>query len=112
MFRSLAHGCVLALAFCTAASAAPNRTPTGEGGGQSCRCTCMTLGKTIGGFKTQAGYTGTRADCQSLNGAACRLDKPDKEGNNYGSASSCDIILVRPKPKGGVIGPRPGLLKQ
>lgn len=80
------------------ALAAPNQTPNTEGNSMTCRCACMTIGGGYGGDK-RISWTGTRGDCQALSGTACRLDKPDSQGNSYGSSTGCDIILIRTQPK-------------
>lgn len=81
-----------------AALAETNRTPKPSGSGMTCRCTCMSLGGAFGGEKN-LNWTGSRSDCQSLSGTACKLDKPDSAGNNYGSSTGCDVILAKPAPK-------------
>lgn len=86
------------LALTLAATAAPNTTPKSDGG-MSCRCTCTTLGGAYGGDKN-INWTGSRGDCQALSGTACKLDKPDSQGNNYGSSTGCDVILTFTPPKG------------
>lgn len=94
---AIAGGTLLALTM--AAIAAPNTTPKSDGSGMSCRCTCTTLAGAYGGDKN-INWTGSRGDCQALSGTACKLNKPDKDGNNYGSSTGCDVILTFQPPKG------------
>ena len=98
MTRLIATAGSTLLAVTLTVNAAPNTTPKSEGG-MSCRCTCTTIGGAYRGDKN-INWTGSRGDCQALSGTACKLNKPDSHGNNYGSSTGCDVILTFQPPKG------------